>query len=65
VDEDFYYFWAGGLVSDQRSGRLPKFHAYDKRRFCDDYHHLIRSDVIMRPDTINLYMKEMEGVVSL
>lgn len=65
VDEDPVYFWAGGLVSDQRDGRFPTFHAYDKRRFCDDYHHLIRSDVIMRPDTIDLYMKEMEGVVSL
>jgi predicted ATP-grasp superfamily ATP-dependent carboligase len=54
-----YYFWSGGLISNFKKRKSPKFYKYDSTRFYSDYHLLMKHDIYLRKDTLTIYINEV------
>jgi hypothetical protein len=57
-EEGVFYFWSGGLISDQINGFTPKFYNYSLERFFADYAKLRAIDFYLKKDTIKIYIDE-------
>lgn len=56
-----YYYWSGGLVEDALNKSPVSFHEYDSAQFLAAYNDYSQSDVFLRADTIDLYLKQAQG----
>lgn len=54
-----FYFWSGGLISNLKEEKNPKFYQYSKDQFYKDYHKLIASDIYLKNDTLKIYLNEL------
>jgi len=59
--EGCFYFWSGGLVSDQKSDKESKLISIDKDWFEKNLQEFKKFDVFAKEDTTQLYMKEERG----
>lgn len=54
------YFWYGGLIEAQKSGKDLAYHDYSKERFEKEYNSWFRVDVYNRADTRSLFEQEIK-----
>lgn len=56
------YFWSGGIFEDNRNKNTIAFHHYNKENLEREYDEWNESDVYKREDTLQLYLKELNGL---
>lgn len=56
-----YYFWSGGILEDQNKANQIVFFNFTKDNFFSDYNHLIRADIYLRKDTMDVFLLEKKN----
>jgi predicted ATP-grasp superfamily ATP-dependent carboligase len=57
-NEGIFYYWSGGLVDTLQLGNEPVFYQYDQNCFIQDYNRCLASEIYLKEDTLNIYLKE-------
>lgn len=56
-----YYYWSGGIIEDGLNQSSIYFHGDGYSIFHDNYQSFAESDVFLRADTIDLYIRQSRG----
>ena len=57
-EENVWYFWQGGLISELNKGNIVKKYFYEKFNFLDNYDRIIKNEVYFEKDSINIFLHE-------
>ncbi len=53
-----HYFWNGGIIENLKEGIYPSFFGYDEKSFFAEYNLWLQSEVYLREDTKEIFIKE-------
>lgn len=56
--ENVYYFWSGGMLETQKKNEQIRFYNYRHRDFVNNYYEIIKNEIFLKKDTINIFLKE-------
>ncbi len=56
--ENSYYFWSGGITKTLGIGKDLSYHDFNRNAFLNNYDNIIKSEIYLKNDTINIYLKE-------
>ncbi|MBN7817588.1 ATP-grasp domain-containing protein [Algoriphagus pacificus] len=54
-----YYYWSGGIVSDQKNSKEITFHNFSEGEFIREFSKFACKDIYQKEDTINIYLNEI------